>query len=384
MSVVNDKYWTEVSRFIKKNKKTNLPVFANHEFSEFGIDVITDIDKEKDLNKIEFFVIHKGIPEEVDFVEKIKTLFHPVFANEVFVVFSDNLKIKKIDDSNHFRAFLEKYKNLGSRIIKDINKTETRPAVYLGNNRILTRTIYGHKIIVDSRDISLAPHILIDGFWEKWITNVFLDLLEEGMTVLDIGANIGYYSLLAADKIGTKGRLVCFEANPELSDVVFYNLQINGFGTNSEVISKAVYSEDSKLTFNVYEKYLGSSSLWGNDAHAEIYHDKIKKIIVDGIALDSHFPAATKIDFIKIDAEGAEPYILKGAKRVLNDNPNVIVMMEFAPAIINVAYGSVEFFYKEIRSLGFDIFRIEHNSKLHKLTLSEAIQTPHCDVILKK
>ena len=259
-----------------------------------------------------------------------------------------------------------------------------RPMVFLGNNRALTKTIFGHKIIVDARDVSLAPHILLDGYWERWITNVFLELIEPGMVVVDIGANVGYYSLLAAEKVGDRGRVVCFEANPELADIAFQNLQINGFGQRSEVVNKAVYSEDTTLSFNLYENFLGSSSLFVNEDQLQNYREKVRKIDVIGIKLDSHFRLGEKVDFIKIDAEGAEPFILRGAVRTLRDNPSLKVMLEFSPEIIKGAYGSVKDFYREILGLGFAIYKIEHDSTLTILTSEAAANTQHCDVILKR
>lgn len=66
-------------------------------------------------------------------------------------------------------------------------------SVYIGDGRVLTKNAYGQKMILPSFDISLTPHILMDGYWEKWITNVFIDHIKPGMTVLDVGSNVGYY-----------------------------------------------------------------------------------------------------------------------------------------------------------------------------------------------
>lgn len=99
-----------------------------------------------------------------------------------------------------------------------------RKAIYLGNNRAVTTTVYGHKILVDTRDVSLSPHILIDGFWEKWITDVFLRMVKPGMRVVGIGSNIGFYSLLTADRVGENGFVTCFDANAELADLTFHSL----------------------------------------------------------------------------------------------------------------------------------------------------------------
>lgn len=261
-------------------------------------------------------------------------------------------------------------------------RTAERMAIYVGNNRALTRTIYGHKMFVDTRDLSLAPHILLDGYWEKWITNVFLEQVRPGMNVVDIGANVGFYSILAAHNIGQYGHLTCFEANPELADIVLNNLHINGLADRSVVVNKAAYSESTTLEFKIYHKFLGSSSLWADENYAESLGDHLTILKVDAVTLDDYFAEGQRIDFLKIDAEGAEPHILKGAQRILRENKNLRIMMEFSPGMLRAAYGSVEQFCGEIHELGFKIFRINPDSKLQELSLSEAVATSHCDVLL--
>lgn len=139
------------------------------------------------------------------------------------------------------------------------SKPLNRDSVYIGNNRVLSKTIYGQKIICYASDISLTPHIIQDGYWENWITKVFLDIVKPGMTVLDIGANIGYYSLLAASRVGSTGKVISFEANPELADILASNFSINGYLNFSTVNNIAVYSEDKQLPFTLCRKHLGSS-----------------------------------------------------------------------------------------------------------------------------
>lgn len=381
--ILNDKYWIAVVDFLNKNHKNCKNIFAEAEFELFGIPIVGDYNEYQQVTEGSILIIHKARDLNLVFVQNLITDWIPIFANEVFIIFSGNSKLKREDTFVHYKSFLKKYIGIGSNFAKVVSTSDERLSIYIGNFRAITKTIYGHKIIVDTRDLSLAPHILIDGYWERWITNVFLDLIKPGMNIIDIGANIGFYSLLAADRLGGSGNLTCFEANPEMADLVFQNLQINGFGDRSNVINKAVFFEDGPLTFNLYEKFLGSSSIWADLAHVENYRDKIKKITVEGITLDSHFPSGSVIDFIKIDAEGAEPFILKGAKRLLKENPDLIIMMEFSPAIIAVAYGSVELFYDEIASFNFTIWKIEHDSSLRKLERKDVLSVSHCDVVLK-
>ena len=269
MSNLNDSYWIEVSKFAQKHFSHIEDVFGPLALREMGLPLQCLDELEYREDPPSGVILHKGeldiySPEVID---KIYRTMTPVFANEVFVAFSLDKSEQNIVNSVHYKAFLEKLKILGRSMNVSASHHPHRMAVYLGNNRALTKTIYGHKMYVDTRDRSLTPHILLDGYWEKWITNVFLHLVKPGMSVVEVGANVGFYSLLAAQHIGDAGRLVCFEANNELCDIVFENLMINGFLSRSSVVNKAVYSENTTLTFNIYEKHLGSSSLWAEKEH---------------------------------------------------------------------------------------------------------------------
>lgn len=259
-----------------------------------------------------------------------------------------------------------------------------RPTVYLGGHRALTRTIFGHKMIVNTHDVSLAPHILLDGCWEHAVTRVFRELIRPGMTVVEVGANVGYFSVLAAEGIGADGRLYCFEANPELAEIVFRNLHLNGLLKQSTVIDKAVYSTSTELEFNVYERYLGSSSLWADESHVALYRDTIRKLTIPAVSLDEYFPAGTTVDLIKVDAEGAEPHLIKGASRLLSENRNIQLIMEYAPAMIRSACGSLESFHQDLQNLGFKVFRITSTSRVVPTTFAELANEPHCEILVRR
>ena len=295
--------------------------------------------------------------------------------------------MRSINKSPHVWALKQRLAammNSASHVEANLPAASGRQAIYLGNHLALTKTIYGHKMYVETRDISLAPHILIDGYWEQWITNVFRQSIQPGMQVLDIGANIGWYSVLAADLIGPNGRLTSFEANPAMAEIAYRNLMVNGFATRASVEQKAVYSESKQLEFQIYEHHMGSSSLFASKDSAASFHDTLMSLQVQAVSLDEFLPAGSQIDFIKIDAEGAEPYILKGAARLLSENRHVQIMMEFAPSIITVSYGSIEHFLDQIAALGFSVWRIAHDSTLIKSSLEDLSNVAHCDVILKR
>jgi hypothetical protein len=95
-----------------------------------------------------------------------------------------------------------------------------RNAVYCGNNRVLLRTAHGHRMYVDSRGLSVAPWLISDGVWEPWVARAILRMLGPGMRVVEVGANVGYFSVLMGHAIGPAGRLTTVEANPYLADIV--------------------------------------------------------------------------------------------------------------------------------------------------------------------
>lgn len=273
---------------------------------------------------------------------------------------------------------------IGHAVAQSISNSE-RPCAYMGDSKALTRTIYGHKMYVKTDDLSLAPHILLDGFWENWITKVFIREVQPGMAVCDIGANIGYYSLLAAAAVGDDGHLHCFEANPDVYEILFQNVEINGFLPRTKIVNKAVFSKSTDIEFNVCEKHQGSSSLFLDQKLVEeVFNDKLKKIIIEAVSLDDYFPAGSKVDFIKVDAEGAEPDIFKGASRLLNENHSLKIMMEWNLSMLNRSDMMARDFWDLIQGYGFNAYQIMHDSTLTHKGFEELRQVEHCDVLLKR
>jgi hypothetical protein len=87
-------------------------------------------------------------------------------------------------------------------------------SAYLGDNTALCRVLGRYKMYVDSQDFGLSPHLMLDGYWEMWVTEALVSLVRPGMVVADIGANLGYYALLLADLVGDAGMVHAFELTP--------------------------------------------------------------------------------------------------------------------------------------------------------------------------
>jgi FkbM family methyltransferase len=243
-----------------------------------------------------------------------------------------------------------------------IANSNKRQMIYLGNNRALTTTIFGHSIFLDTRDISLTPHILMKGFWEIWITRVFIELIKKDMNVIEIGANIGYYTTLAASKVGQNGKVFAFEADPNTFENLFHSIEVNGFLDRVTLVNTAVLEDDyQSINFYSLEKHHGSNSISKFSANSlERLHDSANVINIAATSLDSFFHnQELKIDLIKIDAEGSEPRILKGMKGLIKDNPDLKIVCEFVPSIL-ISFGEEpDNFLDEIISFGFKLNKID-------------------------
>jgi FkbM family methyltransferase len=245
-------------------------------------------------------------------------------------------------------------------------ETNARTMIYLGDHTALTRTIYHHKIFVDTRDISLAPHILLDGFWENWITKVFISLLQPGMTVVDVGANIGYYSLIAGTQVSAEGKIISFEANPAVFRLLSKSIEVNGFLGRAELVNKGVMDKAGELAFHTLRDHHGSSSFLPEAVEQYRDRDCTGQITVQCVSLDEFFCGRNdKIDVLKIDAEGAENHIIAGAAEVIQRNPQIKILMEYSesnrPAV------------ERLLSWGFHMQNIEHDSSLKPLTLQDLL-----------
>jgi FkbM family methyltransferase len=203
-------------------------------------------------------------------------------------------------------------------------------SVYIGNNRVLVKTIWGRQLIVHSDDLSLSSDLILNGSFDINLTNYLLKNLKPGQTFFDIGANLGYFTVLAAQIVGRNGRVISYEPNPGMYRLLQDNIGMNWMGEIITAISKAAYHREDSLTFKVYDKFHDCSSLydrgekWFND-----YHENYKEITIEAEPLDRHFDSIDRIHLVKIDVEGAEHDVFKGFERFINSKKVDSIVFEW-------------------------------------------------------
>jgi FkbM family methyltransferase len=254
-------------------------------------------------------------------------------------------------------------------------------AVHVGGDRVLCVNALGMLMYVDGRDISLAPHILAGAVWETHMTNLFKRVLEPGMTFVDVGANFGWFTLVAAAQVGAQGKVIAVEANPETHDLLTTNVEINGFADRVTTWNKAAWHERANLDFHVMRKHKGSASLRSEvEASAHAFHDDTETIRVDAMCLDDMIGDDVSVDLVKIDAEGAEPNVWRGMRRTIERNKDLCVSVEFAACWY--PNGGAEKFLDDIEASGFKIRKIGPNSQLLAPSRDDLLRIPHNDLMI--
>ena len=201
--------------------------------------------------------------------------------------------------------------------------------VYLGDHTALCRTLGLHKIYLDTTDTGFASHLLLDGFWEMWLTIYFARQVKPGMTVLDIGANFGYYTLLFGALVGPQGRVYAVEPNPRVLPKLRRSIGLNGLADRTTVIAAAAGSADGEVTLFVPNGEPKNSTVIARGQCIPLDSGCLYE--VPGMRLDQLAATVPRIDLVKIDAEGAEQEIIAGMSNLLRrDKP--VLLLEFNPA----------------------------------------------------
>jgi len=149
--------------------------------------------------------------------------------------------------------------------------------------------------------------------------------LEPGMTVLDIGAHHGFYSLLASVKVGGTGRVIAFEPSPRERGKLLRNLALNGYSNVQVEDCALAEAPGQQELITVGGINTGCNSLRRPNVKEPLTPVAVRVETLDGYLAQHPLPP---VDFIKLDAEGAELAILTGARALLESRPRPVIQCE--------------------------------------------------------
>lgn len=205
------------------------------------------------------------------------------------------------------------------RLLKDPLRTFVfyvmQTAAYIYPYKITHKTLWGAKM---SYYLPEGSMVFYYGFFEANLSNFLVNFLKEGDTVYDVGAHIGFYSILASDLVGEKGSVYSFEPTPR----TYATLKENADRKNNiHVENVAILDKATTIDFYDYgPKYSVFNTFTKRTSEDLVFKDKAEKISVKTISLDEYTKSKNiKPIFIKIDAEGAENLILGSMDYILKN-----------------------------------------------------------------
>lgn len=236
--------------------------------------------------------------------------------------------------------------------------------------RLLARIVA--TLIRSAKGISF-PERKIGGIWDisryqiefcmGWLEpeSVFQvkKLVRPGMTVLDIGAHVGYYSDLFSRLVKTEGSVHAIEASPENFPILKKNL-VARRRTNVTAHHAAVSDQNGTIELYISPGHSNHSVVAG-------YTDSQKSVTVKSIRLDDFFPNQ-QFDFIKMDVEGYEPHVLSGMRDLIQRANSLNMLIEYNPIALSKAYSSPRVLLDLLVELG-----LEYKAILEDGTLGDVL-----------
>jgi FkbM family methyltransferase len=240
----------------------------------------------------------------------------------------------------------------------------------------------GFRIFTDADDAAVGRYVRDDNY-EAAVTLVVRRLLAPGMGVLDLGANIGYFSMLAASIVGPSGFVMAIEPNPRNVRLLEASRRANGF--DQVVVCQVAAGQEPGLLVLHTSHSNGTTSSLPSDADA--------LLVAETVACarpDSLLPPERRIDVIKADVEGAEYRALLGCRAIIARHRPVIVT-EFSPNLMPGISGiDGESYLRWLQEQGYRLWIIEPDATLRPVGSTAAVMaaylaqgTDHLDLVAR-
>ena len=281
---------------------------------------------------------------------------HPVIEQTLWGEFGTDpwgcLWVERYDDGSLMVVDCAAHRSTQVRDVPDRNDRVILPPVV---------DLRGAALFLDPRDQMVSPAVAI-GSYEPFETRLVEWLVPAGGTIIDVGAHIGYYTILAAVLAGRNGRVEAFEPDPRNSDLLQRSARVNGFDVIRVHPAAVGEKEGRSLLYRSSFKNTGDHRVYDTGEGRET-------VDVPVVSLDSELAGRlNRLDLIKIDVQGAEASVLRGAQRVLVEQPGAAILMEFWPFGLKQSEGSVRETLTLLKSANRQLLMIdEENRKLREI-----------------
>jgi FkbM family methyltransferase len=234
-----------------------------------------------------------------------------------------------------------------------------RPGIhgtYVGAGRVLVAPSWGGRLLVPSDDIGLMPELVAHGTYDVPFTAWVQRTIRPGAVVVDVGANVGLFTVLLGYQVWEHGRVIAYEPVPRLLDLLRDNVTMNWLDDRIEIVAKAASAAAGRHAFLAPTRFAMGGSLRPVEATltADARSGTLERIEVETEPLDVLAGRFERIDLVKIDVEGAEEQVLAGMEQLLSTGAVRHVAFEVAPPLLGDDWAP---FLARLRSLERDGWR---------------------------
>ncbi len=209
-------------------------------------------------------------------------------------------------------------------------------------------------IALNQEDVTVCGALALGAF-EKRELEIFRNAVKAGMNVVDIGANIGLYTVIASHRIGPDGKVFAYEPEKDNFTILTKNIDLNQ-KHNSIALQIALSEKIEKRNLYLAEDNKGHHS-FAKDSSVNIPIS----VVTDTLDYSLEKYGSPKIDIIKMDIEGAEPLALKGMTQTIIRNPDIIIFTEIYPnAIRRLGHDPLDFL-ASLAGFGLSIWIIDED-----------------------
>lgn len=210
-------------------------------------------------------------------------------------------------------------------------------------------------------DIHISEQIIENGIWESYETSILEKLLFPGATFIDVGANIGYYSLIGAVLVGDNGRVVAFEPEQDNFALLEKNLSFNHI-KNVVAVNAGLSADQRQGKLYLNKENRGDHQIYQQTSSAAPRTEQAISLVAGNDFLSQQlFPPVRQIDVLKIDTQGAEFLVLSGLMPLLKASlPRLKMIIEFTPYSLKQAGASGMALLELVNELELPMQLIDH------------------------
>lgn len=224
-----------------------------------------------------------------------------------------------------------------------------------------------------ARDRHVSRALCESGVWEPFETGLLCRLLKPGHRVLDVGANIGYFTLLSAACVGEAGHVYAFEPEPDNFALLEENVALNKYGERVTACRAALAADSGTGSL-----YLSRDNLGDHQLHEEEPGRDCVPVLLE-VGAEWFRARESRLDLVKVDVQGAEQAVVEGLFPLLSaSGPQLRILLELTPGSLRQAGSSGRALVEQLAVLGLPFHIVDHLEQQLVPTDAEALAT-WCD-----